>query len=65
MPEYTSESLEVQKHVDNLNEYLKANITYKMDTDVTVDKSLIATWLTWNDKMEVSIDETKVKRMDE
>ena len=28
---------------------------------MTVDKSLIATWLTWNDKMEVSIDETKVK----
>lgn len=61
MPEYTSESLEVQKACDNLNEYLKASITYKMDTDVTVDKSLIATWLTWNDKMEVSIDETKVK----
>ena len=46
MPEYTSESLEVQKACDNLNEYLKASITYKMDTDVTVDKSLIATWLT-------------------
>lgn len=61
MPEYTSKSSEVQEACKKLNEYLKATITYKMDNDVIVDKALIATWLTWDDKMEVSIDEEKIK----
>lgn len=61
MPQYTSKSKEVQEACDKMNEYLKAKITYKMDKDVVVDKELISTWLTYNDKMEVSLDESKVK----
>ena len=59
-PRYTSDSPEVQKACDMMNEYLKAKITYKMDKDVVVDKELISTWLTYNDKMEVTLDQKKV-----
>ena len=61
MPQYTSESEEVQKACTEMNEYLKADITYKMDEDVIVDKDLVSTWLTCNDEMKVSLDEEKVR----
>lgn len=61
MPKYTSESEEVQNACDEMNEYLKAGITYKMNEDVVVDKELISAWLTFNDEMEVSLDEEKVR----
>lgn len=60
LPQYTSDSQEVRKACDIMNEYLKANITYKMDKDVVVDKELISTWLTYDDSMEVKLDQNKV-----
>lgn len=61
LPKYTSESPEVQEACNEMNELIKASITYKMDKDVVVDKELISTWVKYNDKMEVSLDEDAVK----
>lgn len=61
LPKYSSESPEVQEACDIMNDYLKASITYKMDKDIVVDKKLISTWLTYNDKMKVTLDEKKVR----
>ena len=62
MPKYTSDSEEVQKACDTMNEYLKASITYTMtDKNVVVDKELISGWLSYSDDMEVTFDESKVK----
>lgn len=61
MPEYTSESPEVQTACDTMNEYLKASVTYTMDEDVVVDKELISTWLKCDEKMQVVFDEDAVR----
>ena len=62
MPKYTSESPEVQKACDTMNQYLKASITYSMDEDVVVDKELISEWLSYDDNMKVTFDEDAVKK---
>ena len=62
MPKYTSESPEVQKACDAMNNYLKASITYKMtNQDVVVNKDLISGWVTYDDDMNATFDESKVK----
>lgn len=62
MPKYTSESPEVQKACDAMNNYLKASITYKMtNQDVVVNKDLISGWVTYDDDMNTTFDESKVK----
>lgn len=61
MPEYTSDSPEVQKACDEMNSYLKASITYPMDENVVVDKTLISGWLTYDDNMQVTFDEDAVR----
>ena len=62
MPKYTSESPEVQKACDAMNNYLKASITYKMtNQDVVVNKDLISGWVTYDDNMNATLDESKVK----
>lgn len=62
MPKYTSESPEVQKACDAMNNYLKASITYKMtNQDVVVNKDLISGWVTYDDDMNATLDESKVK----
>ncbi len=62
MPKYTSESPEVQAACDTMNEYCKASITYTMeDENVVVDKTLISTWLKYDDNMQVSLDENAVR----
>ena len=65
MPAYTSDSPEVQAACDEMNEYLKASITYPMDEDVVVDKDLISKWVTYDDDMKVAFNEDAVKRVDE
>ena len=61
LPKYTSDSPEVQAACDTMNQYCKASITYTMDTDVVVDKALISTWLTYDDNMQVSLNEESVR----
>ena len=62
MPKYTSESPEVQKACDAMNNYLKASITYKMtNQDVVVNKDLISGRVTYDDDMNATFDESKVK----
>lgn len=61
LPKYTSDSEEVKKACDVMNQYLKASITYTMDENVVVDKDLISTWLTVDDNMQVTFNETGVK----
>lgn len=60
-PKYTSESPEVKKACDDMNLYLKASITYKMDTDVVLDKDTISTWLSTDENMNVIFSEDAVK----
>ena len=63
MPKYTSDSPEVQKACDAMNQYCKASITYTMeDENVVVDKELISTWLKYDDNMQVSLDEDAVRK---
>ena len=61
MPTYTKNSAEVQEACDTMNRYCQASITYTMDKDVVVDKTLISTWLTCSDDMQVSVDYDSVR----
>jgi hypothetical protein len=61
LPKYTSESAEVQKACDTMNNYIKASITYTMTEPVVVDKALISTWLSADDDMNVVFNEDAVK----
>ncbi len=61
LPKYTSDSPEVQAACDEMNKCLTASITYTMDENVVVDKELIATWLTVDENMNVTFNETAVR----
>lgn len=61
LPKYTAESPEVQAACDTMNQYCKASITYTMTENVVVDKSLIHTWLTYDENMQVTFNETAVR----
>ena len=61
MPKFTTESPEVQAACDTMNQYLKASVTYPMTEDVVVDKTLIATWLTYDDNMQAVFSEDAVR----
>lgn len=61
-PAFTSESSEVKAACDVMNQYCNANITYDMppQKDV-VDKSLISTWLSCDENMNVVFQEDMVR----
>ena len=61
MPQYTSESPEVQEACDVMNQYCKASVTYTMTENVVVDKALISTWLTYDENMQVSLNQDAVR----
>lgn len=61
-PAFTADSEEVKKACDQMNEYCKASVTYPMSESVVVDKSLISTWLTVDDKMNVTFHEDEVRK---
>ena len=61
LPRFTSDSEEVKKACDDMNQYLKASITYTMDENIVVDKDLISTWLTVDDTMQVTFNENGVR----
>lgn len=61
LPKYTSDSEEVKKACDDMNQYLQASITYTMDENIVVDKDLISTWLTADENMQVTFNENGVR----
>lgn len=60
-PKYTVDSPEVKKACEDMNQYLRASITYQMDVDVVLDKDIISTWLSVDENMNVSLSEDAVR----
>lgn len=60
-PKYTADSPEVEKACEDMNLYLRASITYQMDTDVVLDKDIISTWLSVDEDMNVIFSEDAVR----
>lgn len=61
MPKYTSVSDPVVQACQLMNSYCQAAITYNMDIPVVVDKTLISSWLTFDEEMNVHLDESAVR----
>lgn len=62
-PQYTSKSEQVIKAKDTLNKYVSSKITYTFgDNKEIADGSVINTWLSTDNKFNVTIDEAKVKK---
>ena len=61
LPKYTSESGDVRAACNEMNEYLKASITYSMDQPVVVDRTLISNWVSVDADMKVTFDEAAVR----
>lgn len=61
MPQYTSESPEVQAACDTMNQYCQASVTYTMTENVVVDKTVISTWLSYDENMQVTFNEDAVR----
>lgn len=61
LPQYTSESPEVQAACDTMNKYCEASVTYPMTENVVVDKNLISTWLSYDESMQVTFNEETVR----
>lgn len=61
LPKYTSESGDVRAACNEMNEYLKASITYSMDQPVVVDRTLISNWVSVDENMKVTFDEAAVR----
>lgn len=61
LPKYTSESGDVRAACNDMNQYLKASITYSMDQPVVVDRTLIANWVSADENMNVTFNEGAVR----
>ena len=62
LPKYVSDSEEVIKACEQMNDYLKAEITYDIHPhELVVEPEVFAGWLKVNDKMEVKFDKKKLK----
>lgn len=62
-PAFVEDSPEVIEANKEMNEYLKAKITYDFDPETeVVDASVISQWVKVNDKMEVTFDKKAVKK---
>ncbi|MGI6556015.1 MAG: L,D-transpeptidase family protein [Pseudoramibacter sp.] len=62
-PKYTSSSKKVKQAAAKMRKMIKAEITYTFGSDkVVIDKSVFGPWLTVDDKMNVAIDQTQLKK---
>lgn len=61
LPKYTSDSGDVRAACNEMNQYLKASITYSMDQPVVVDKTLISNWVSADENMKVTFNEGAVR----
>ena len=61
MPERFSDDKALKEACDTLNDYCKASITYDMisHTEV-VDKDIISEWVSWDDDLNITFDESKI-----
>lgn len=60
-PKYTSNSKAVQEACRILNQYCSTSITYQIGNQTEViDKSVISSWLTWDENMNVSVNRDAV-----
>lgn len=61
-PKFLEDSPEVAKAAEAMNSYLGATITYDFNPNTeVVDSAMIATWVTFNENMEVTFNEEAVK----
>lgn len=60
IPDFSSDSPEVEEACETMNQYCKARIVYTMGQEVTVDAELISGWLTCDGDMNVSLNEEAV-----
>lgn len=61
-PKFLKDSPEVAKATEAMNSYLGATVTYDFNPNTeVVDSAMIATWVTFNDNMEVTFNEEAVK----
>jgi lipoprotein-anchoring transpeptidase ErfK/SrfK len=62
-PKYTSSSKKVKQAAAKMRKMIKAEITYTFGSDkVVIDKSVFGPWLTVDDNMNVTIDQTQLKQ---
>ena len=57
VPVFRSDSPEVEKACEIMNQYCQARVIYTMDQEVTVDAEIISGWLHCDENMNVSLDE--------
>lgn len=60
-PDFLSDSPEVEKACQVMDQYCKARIIYTMDQEVTVDAKIISGWLACDEEMNVSLNEEAVR----
>ena len=60
LPRFSSESFEVINARDTLNNYLNATITYTMDEDIVVDRSMIIDWISFDENMNTTFYQDRV-----
>ncbi|MQM73206.1 MAG: L,D-transpeptidase family protein [Pseudoramibacter sp. EUB1.1] len=62
-PKYTSSSKKVKQAAAKMRKMIKAEITYTFGSDkVVIDKSVFGPWLTVDDNMNVTVDQTQLKQ---
>lgn len=57
IPAFLSDSPEVKKACERMNQYCQAQIVYTMDQEIVVDEKLISGWLNCDENMNVSLNE--------
>lgn len=62
LPKYLSDSKEVKQACAEMNNYCQTSITYSMDVPVVIDGSVISTWLSVDEEMNVMLDQDAIKK---
>ena len=60
IPAFLSDSPEVEKACEQMNQYCLAQIVYQMEEEIVVDEKLISGWLNCDENMNVSLNEDAV-----
>lgn len=60
IPAFLSDSPEVEKACEQMNQYCLAQIVYQMEQEIVVDEKLISGWLNCDENMNVSLNEDAV-----
>jgi len=60
-PELTAESAIIQDTFEAASNYLRTEITYSVGREIVLDRQTIADWVTINEDLEVTLDESQVQ----